>query len=326
MKDFHFENSVSLRDPHRHDDEPLYVIAVISNPRRFKSRAHLYQKFAKYVADSGAILITVEAAYGRRPFEVTQANNPFHVQLRTSEELWHKENMINVGLTRLPADWKYVAWVDADITFARPDWVAETKHALQHHHVVQMFSVCQDLSPTYEPFNRSVGFVKTVLEEGFSTDESSHSYYGRGNGHPGYAWAATREAMDMTGGVFDKALLGAGDRHMAYAMFGCAQYSCNEKLHPNYTAEVMRWQRRALGLKKNIGYIDGLVVHQWHGKKSDRRYHDRWKILVDHQFDPVEDIHKDSQGLWVLNADRDNLRDGIRGYFRSRNEDSIDME
>ena len=62
-------------------------------------------------------------------------------------------------------------------------------------------------------------------------------------------------------------------------------------------------------------------MHYFHGNKADRKYQDRWKILVDNQFDPLVDIYKDSNGLWQLDDTKIKLRDSIRRYFRERNED-----
>jgi hypothetical protein len=138
------------RHPHRLRTH-LDVIAVISNPVRYRSRYDLYRAFEAYVSHSGARLTTVELAYGQRPFEVTDPDNPRHVQLRTGHELWHKENLINLGIQRLPRNWEYVAWVDADVRFANPQWVQETLQELQHYQVVQLFSHAQDLGPRHEP-------------------------------------------------------------------------------------------------------------------------------------------------------------------------------
>src|SRR4051812_17323789 len=117
----------------------LHVVTAISNPERFRSRYNLYKNFEKHVTDAGGELTTVELAFGNRPYVITDANNPKDVQVRTSCQIWHKENLLNLGISRLPRNWEYVAWVDADIMFARPDWVEETLHQLQHFHVVQMF-------------------------------------------------------------------------------------------------------------------------------------------------------------------------------------------
>ena len=105
----------------------LYVVTCISNPVRYKTRYDLYRKFAKHMADSPNVeLYTTEMAFGNRAFEITERDNPRHIQVRSFYELWHKENMLNLAIQRLPEDWEYVAWIDADILFNRPDWAQET--------------------------------------------------------------------------------------------------------------------------------------------------------------------------------------------------------
>jgi hypothetical protein len=60
-------------------------------------------------------------------------------------------------------------------------------------------------------------------------------------------------------------------------------------------------------------------------EQTKRGYPDRWKILRDQDFDPQRDLHRDWQGLYQLAPHRIGLRDGIRGYFRSRNEDGNEI-
>jgi len=316
----------------------FYVIAVITNPERFKRRPQLFREFQDRMVKYGVNLVCVEAAYGDRDFEVTEASNPSHIQLRTDSELWHKENLINVAIGRLPSTWKYVAWIDADVDFVRPDWALETVHELQHHPVVQMFEDAIDLGPEHEILQTYKGFAacyKQGLPQRKLTKGQEYyndTYYGAYSTspgtywHPGYAWAATREAINEFGGLFDAAIVGAGDHHMACCLIGQAERSIPKGVHANYRKLVKSWEHRALRLHKNIGYVKGSIYHFWHGKKRDRRYKDRWAILIDNKFDPTHDIHKDWQGLWALYPGHEALRDQIRDYFKSRNEDSIDKE
>ena len=74
-------------------------------------------------------------------------------------------------------------------------------------------------------------------------------------------------------------------------------------------------------IKRNIGFVSGTILHFYHGDKADRRYQDRWLILINNQFDPLRDIKKDCKNLWVLEDDKIKLRDDIIDYFRRRNED-----
>lgn len=319
-------------------DSPLYVVTVVTNYARYRSRYALYKAFEKYVEDSGAILYTVEAAFGDRPFCVTQPSNPRHIQVRTIDEVWHKENLGNIGIARLPEDAKYIAFMDADVMLSRSDWVTETVHQLQHYQVIQMFSHAQDLSPKYHPLTSFTGFMYSYVnslltgadkEAAIRKGGYSGGCYGPGRTgtfwHPGYAWAMTREAINILGGLIDFAVLGSADHHMATALIGQPMLSVHQDMHPNYKMLIEQWGRAADLLKKDVGYMDGLLLHYWHGKKKDRRYVDRWKILVDNQFDPITDLKRDSQGVWQLTDRNIRLRDQIRAYFRQRNEDSIDV-
>lgn len=298
----------------------LHVVLPISNPVRYTSRYVLFLDFVERIRAAGIEPWIVETQQGLRSFAVTESGNPRHVQLRTEEELWIKENMLNIGIRRLPDDWKYVAWIDADIEFQRTDWVEETIHRLQDAHVVQMFQSAIDLGPTGETLSVHKGFVWSY-QNNMPLSKAYSSW------HSGYAWACTREAYDMMGGLFEYGILGSGDRHMALGLIGYPDLSLNPELHQHYKDVVHRWSARALAsIKKDIGYVPGTIIHHWHGKKRNRGYQDRWKVLINTGFDPLSDLWRDAYGLFRLEHDRIELRDAIRKYFRSRNEDSIDLE
>ncbi len=170
-------------------------------------------------SSTSARLVTVEVAYGERAHAVTSADRTGeHVQLRTRHELWHKENALNIGFSRLPSDWKYAAWIDADVTLARPDVVAATIHALQHWPVVQMWSRAFDLAPNGHPFAHYRAFADCYLQSQLSPSPSCVSRvplaspdcgYMQGSAttggywHSGYAWAIRRDAFNAVGGLID---------------------------------------------------------------------------------------------------------------------------
>lgn len=346
-------------------DSPLFVICSIYNPARYKSRYKHYERFAKHVKDSGAVLVTVEAAFGERHHAldkgVTQYGTEIHqaapekptefhkarttephiyIKVRTSSEVWLKENLINIAMQFLPADAKYIAWVDADVKFMRDNWVGETIHQLQHYDVVQMFSHVTDLDPDYQPLQNHIGFMYCYLNGMGRKQSVPGNYYyqppsKREDGslnlwHPGFAHAAKRSVLDDLGGLIDFAILGAGDNHMCHALIGEGASSVHPGMSDAYKRKVAEWQWRADNyVRKNVGYVSGAIVHYWHGKKVNRRYWDRWKILVDNKFDPDIDIKKDTQGVVQLvdrfDARSTKLRDQLRNYFAQRNEDSSDV-
>ncbi len=114
---------------------------------------------------------------------------------------------------------------------------------------------------------------------------------------------------------------------MANALFGQVDRTINGGYTDGYKMLCKVWEDRALKhIRKNVGYMPGLVNHYYHGEKKARNYDNRWKLLVETQFNPLTDIKKDTQGLWQLQDDGTerfiNLRDGLRKYARMRNEDT----
>jgi hypothetical protein len=335
----HFSHHNSFR---RSDtvNETLYVICPVFNPHRYRTRWKLYQDFEQHVIQAGAHLVTIECSFGARQEVLAEqkAENHTVIHVYTDNELWLKENLINLAVQRLPKTAKYIAWVDGDIKFTRSDWVGETIQKLQHYHVVQMFSVCFELAPNFMPYQMSYGFVHDYLngipdkvkgddwdcyyEPPAKPKELKVNRY-----HPGYAWAYTIEAWNWLGGLIDTAILGSADNHMARALIGQFEKSCPANVTEQYKETIKVWQDRAMELvKKDIGYVEGQINHYFHGAKKHRKYKDRWKILVDNQYNPHLDLKRFFNGTWQLTDRNIQLRDDIRAYFAQRNEDSIDLD
>jgi hypothetical protein len=304
---------------------------MLENPLRWRSRYANYAKFERHMEDSGAILYTCEIAFGQRSFEITEAGNPRHLQIRAEQEPWryenwHKEGALNLTIQRLPADWKYVAWIDSDVHFVRTDWVQETMHLLQHYQILQMFSHAQDIGPDDEPIRTSYGYVYKRDEVPYS---KPNSYYGIGyphgvlQTHPGFCWASRRDALNQLGGLIDWGILGSGDWLMASALFGEINRALGSNYHPNYVRWCKIWEARAEKyIQQNVGTMPGLVLHRWHGKKKDRNYDTRWKLLVEQQFDPELDMKRDTNGLYVVTDRNQKIRDGLRMFAKLRKEDA----
>jgi len=368
--------------------EPLYCVIPLFNPWRWKSRYKHTERALKHFHHSGAVIILVEIAFGHREFvfadsglDGTPANCGLlgsdpkfrhrYIGLRTKDELWLKENSINVEVGRaLPFDWQYVCWLDSDVQFARPNWTGECVQKLQHYDVLQMFSQARDLGPNYEmlpenyPHANGVGFVQSwkdgdlaqnlrfkmqtspvqqdiealkntaaQLTQQVNQLEQDFDYYGGGGPRrvfPGLCWAQTRRAWDTTGGLLDWAIWGGGDWHMAHALVGKLDGMMHSQLHDNYKQMTMSWYRKAeKGIRRNVGVMEGTVFHNWHGRKTERGYGDKHRILARAKFDPIHHLSKDYQVLYQLHDDGGEqfiqLRDSFRQIARERNEDSIDV-
>jgi len=309
----------------------LYVISVVSNPRRYKRRYELARKFAEHMAsfDKQIVFYMVEAAYGDRPFEVTDAFNPRHIRLHVPDrsEIWLKESLINYGVSCLPCDWKYVAWIDADITFTNPNWAKETIQQLQCYPFVQLFQNCCDLGPDNETLqlHQSFGYNWIQKISGNPAADTTQAYPDT-KWHPGYAWACTAEAWEALGGMPDFAILGSGDHHLAMALIGRVEETAPSQLRTYKKMLVAMQKRIKTALHGDLlGYVAGTINHWWHGCKRNRQYIQRWDVLKKHKYDPIEHTHRNSQGILTLNPGYPDFQSDLRAYFVQRHEDSKEL-
>lgn len=312
----------------------LHVVTCISNPVRFKSRYKLYREFAeRMLKEPDVIFWTAELAFGDRPHEITDYRNPNHLQVRSPDELWHKENLQNLMVERIPDDGLPIAFIDADVIFMNPHWVRETVEQLEHYEVVQMFSQSIDLGPNYGLVKGEtrIGMAYSFTQGIPAAEWVSTGYDQRQlktGGHCGYAWAWRRSAFNTVGGLFDRSFVGASDWFMACGLMGEIDIAIPGNAHPNFRRRLLEWGERARGLRRNVGYVEGLLGHYWHGPKSQRGYFWRNSILETELVDPDVDLIVDAQGVHHLNDDGTDrymrIRNNFRNYFRSRNEDSME--
>lgn len=297
-------------------DEFLHVIAVLSNPCQYKRRVSLMQDFIRRMEFENCVkLYVVELAYGDHPFSVTSSNCPHHLQLRCDSVLWHKENMINLGIQRLlPSDWKAVAWIDSDIDFENNDWALDTLKVLNGcRDIVQLFSHALDMDANQGILNVFNSF-SFKYERGMPYTVKPNNYW-----HPGYAWACTRTAYARMGGLFDLGVLGSGDHIMSMCLMNRGLTSVSKDMHEEYKHAIVEFQNKVKQLR--LGYVPGVIRHFFHGSKANRKYVERNQILLKHGWRPSM-VSRDSSGLWKYNSLFSNaFRQDVMQYFAQRNED-----
>lgn len=312
----------------------LYVVTCVFNPLQWGTRMKHYQRFRQHMLDSGVQLITVECALGERPFELEDEDpRVTHVGVRARSVAWNKENLINIGLQRgLPDDAKYVAWIDADISFRNRHWAKETVDALQQYPVVQPWSVATDLGPNGEPMFVKGSHLQTAFARVWHETDSIDNWLKQNQGarpldytypHPGYAWAARREVLDQLGGLIEASGLGAGDHQMAMGFIGHVDKALHSATTLSYQNTIRAWADRAFAIVQgNIYSVRGQIEHHFHGDKAKRKYIERWDVLVQHKFDPVTDLRKNLDGVFELNFNKPQMKRDFDRYMRQRDEDA----
>jgi len=292
----------------------LYIILPYFNFCGFKRRRDLFLEFVQ--RNKHLNLVVVEAL---GPAPLGPLPGVFkHLTFKTASRVWLKENLINMGAKALPSTWKYMAWIDADIEFLNQNWVQDTITELQDADVVQLWRSAVNLGPDGETLKVDKSFAYMFVGSG-TTWSPTDKY---GFWHPGYAWACTRKAYIQMGGLVDWAILGSGDRHMAMALAGLGIHSAPKNIHENYKVLLKLYEKSVKNFK--VSWVDGTIVHHWHGSFADRRYRERWDILTKNDFDPFDDIGFTKTGLVQLTERGKRFEKFLDDYFIGRKEDGDD--
>ena len=296
----------------------LNVVIVISNACLYSRRYILLKEFVKRIEEEedNVNLYIVELVYPKQKFVITQKDNKNHLQIKTEVPLWHKENMINLGVKKLlPPDYKAFAWIDADIEFENSTWALDTLKILNGcKDVVQLFSHAVDMDKDQTNLNLFNGFGYSYCKN------KPYTTKGKDYWHTGYAWAMTRKAYEKLGGLYDKGVLGSGDTIMALSFINKAVNMNNAKYHADYNTSMTDYDSRAKGLR--LGYTPGVIRHHFHGTKQNRQYTERWKILMKHQYSPKQHLTYDARGIMIPTTQFPlEFKTDIMNYFWERKED-----
>lgn len=299
-------------------EEKLNVIIVISNPCLYAKRYILLKEFVKRIEEEedNVNLFIVELAYEDQKFIISNKNNKHHLQLKTEVPLWHKENMINLGVKYLlPKDYKAFAWIDADIEFDSSSWALDTLKILNgYKDIVQLFSHCIDMDQEKNNLNIFNSFGYCFEKQKKYTTKGTDYW------HPGYAWAITRKAYEKINGLYDKGILGSGDSIIAMSLINKCDSINNAKYNKDYNNSMLEYQKIASKLR--LGYTPGIIRHYYHGSKINRKYTERWKILMKYNYSPYTHITYDSSGILIPTSTfSKEFKDEILNYFKERKED-----
>jgi hypothetical protein len=304
-------------------EDKLHVVIVISNPCLYARRYILIREFINRfeIEESNVLLYVVEMVYKNQRFLITDEKNPRHLRLHTTEVLWHKENMINLGIEKLlPKNWKAVAWIDSDLEFENTTWATDTLKILNgSRDIIQIFSHCVDMdidNNTMSIFS-SFGYQYTKKRPYF---KNTMNYW-----HPGYAWACTRRAYEKMGGLYERSILGSADNIMALSLIGKGLQSINDNSTEDYKNSVLEYQNKVKNFR--LGYVPGVIRHYFHGSKKNRKYMERWQILLKYNFSPSSHLIRDKNGVLIPteNCPKEILND-IFTYFAERNEDEFVLD
>jgi len=314
-----------MKAPAKTSTSPLWAITSYFNPQHYQRRLQNYRQFR---ARMTAPLLTVELSLDGE-FELYPDDADLLVQLPGRDVMWQKERLLNIALRAVPRDCRKIAWLDCDIVFQQRDWARRTSDLLNRVVLAQPFQDVCDLGrhvPLDEldhPDNDRRGHSLAYGLAVGAVDSGIRDQAMRGKGwNCGLAWAARREVLQEHG-FYDACILGSGDRAMVCAALGRFDYAWQFiQMNPRWTDHYLAWARPYFeSVRGSIGFLQGTLLHLWHGDLDERNYAGRHQHFKQFDFDPSVDIAVDEHGCWRWSSDKPRMHQYVRGYFAARRED-----
>ena len=305
----------------------LWAITSYYNPVGYRGRRENYTRFRQKL---GVPLVAVELAYGDA-FELQDGDADILIRLRGRDVMWQKERLLNIALAAVPPGCRKVAWIDADVIFARDDWAAAASDLLDRWPMAQLFNHVhymprglspEQFTPERAELNRqSVTFAAQGGPDPVAMLDAASPFF-VGAYATGMAWAARRDLLDEHG-FYDGCIVGSGDRAMIAAAWGGFDHVLSQfAMGDAYAGHFLDWAKRfreAVGGR--VASLEGDVFHLWHGALGKRANIARHRELNRFGYDPTVDLALTPDSTWRWNSDKPAMHDFLRSYFANRRED-----
>lgn len=308
------------------------IISCFYNPKNNPERVKAFNRF--YESIQGCNYRIIECVINGQERQ-TPTNDKNISVIYTDSNLWHKEQLLNTIIKKLPTKFKYVFWLDADILMSNKNWIVEASNLLKDDtNLVQLFKYCIHLNKDEELPKEKLSYIygrQTIncpnnnrrvwksYAYNYKYRFDNNNYYSTNydtRGHVGFAWGARLETLREIY-LYDKALIGGADGIMAYA--GTNQLMSKELAN---TREMFKDNLKYINtwselwykiIKGKVSYIENDLYHIWHGDIKNREYYKRIKEFSSH----INEIkEKDENGLYISKNPKHN--DYINNYYNRR--------
>lgn len=322
-------------------ERELAVVSCFFNPGGSARRVSNFQAYLAGMRKSGVRCLVVELAFGDNAFTIVDYDDV--IRLRTNDVLWHKERLLNIGISQLLGEgYRKIAWLDGDVIFHDPQWPLEIANRLEQANLCQVFETIGIQTHDSGPPIVAPSAVKYFRETGSLYQQPAR----RGlsmltgilkGGQSGFGWAARAEVLQQVP-LFEGAVVGGGDKMIYIASlaedFSAAEFhdlsqsrfTCSACGHRNrsdaYRAQLLAWAERwSAAVDGKVDYARLHLSDMFHGKRDDRGYMTRHDILYRNEFNPDTDLVRDASGCLAWRSGKDALKREVEAYFLSRRED-----
>ncbi len=302
-------------------NKDLAVVCCYFNHSNYKTKYNNFIKFYKEISLYIDKVLVVELVKPDSVYTLPEEVDSLKVE--STSNLWLKENLLNIGISRLiDSNYKYIAWLDADVVFQDSFWVKDAINNLQNNNLCQLFSRAINVHSNGSHTNHS-GCVRYWEETGNILPISS--VY-----HTGYAWASRSDCLSSCG-LYDKAIIGGGDSLCWLGSFNnslslfevMTQHPLGRLELSSVLMDYFDWSEKWSNvIQSKVSCIYSQVKSLAHSTNKNKKYISRYNILDKHNFNPKKDCFYHNGILDIKNKE---LSLEIKKYFDFIREDKPNL-
>ena len=249
-----------------------------------------------------------EMSINGSPFLFAESSNIFHFQ--SPDNMFYKENIVNLMEPLLPPVYDKLCIMDADIIFDNSDWYNLISSKLNDVNICQPFSTAYWLNITYDD----------IIQEKNSYLKKRIGEKTKG-GHEGFVWCFQREWFNtykFPGGCF----IGSGDTVFVKSVFEKLTWASTNN------HELAKYIDNLPSIISS-DYLDMNIYHLYHGTINNRQYMTKHinfnNILTNLKItDSDELIEYNAHGIMQWKPKYSNTFNSfMEEYLINRNDDSI---
>jgi hypothetical protein len=282
----------------------MLVVMCFFNPSKSIRLVQNFLYVKELLTRTKIPLVIVELAYNDDSFITQHNENTIHV--RSNSIMFHKENLINIGINKCKLQYNKYCMLDSDIIFDDLNWYDNISNELDNYDIIQPFEKAfwMDIDMT------------NIIQSKYSVAYNNKKKLEKLE-HPGFVWAFTKKWYKKIG-LPEFCISGGGDQIIANVAFKTWGKKPNYINSENFDKYIKKAE-----INFTSSYMKGNVYHLFHGNLNNRQYSSRHERIKNEGYsDDCLQINRDGVYEWIPSV-LDKMNKLFLTYFMDRKDDSI---
>lgn len=318
------EKKLPVQRPIDRNINSIIIVTSFFDPYQNPILMQNYQKFWHTLKRQNIELCTIELVFKKQQYQLTKNDASQLIQAHSNSIMWQKEALYNKAARELVDKYDAIVFLDSDVYFKNDNWVNVLNSQLQLYAVVQPFSTLIRLANSVDYVEESDVRFGFLDGQKIPSCASSVLRLGTGSlpfpfvrGSVGIGLAVRSEILKQCP-LYDGLIVGGGDHLNLFAGYNALPHFV-QLLSKQQNQHILEWKQAWFDLVKNsIGAVDQTVYHYYHGSQLGKNKQNRQYILANHNFNPLQDIVLNTDGVFEWNTANQDLIKAVDNYFFMR--------